>query len=407
MYSELARTSSDRPPWFHVAPVSDTPVPSVSIMPKSKTKQKQTPQQALKVKKMMSYRASQQLRAQGQNTDRKVRAPLAFGHKGKTPAQRGKFEYSHTEFISLVQDTNAFGTYEVKVNPGLATTFPWLAGIAVNFEFYRFKRITFRYVSVVGGATNGEFFICPEYDVNDAPPATMAAVYSTTGAKYGNVWLGHSMTLNPVASRQGVMSQWHKVRDGEVVGDNNGYDVATVYYGCAPTSGATASTVGKLEVSYDVEFFVPQTSLQHAPAASQTSEFLGPAAGTTIPTATSAQLPIEDLLTFSNGIGLSNVSPTQIEAIKGIYNIAVNLGAQIPGSGYANYTASIMKNNTVVQQILSTYNNDGPNTSNQTTQVSAMVQLEKGDNISVQVEALGDDAGNNRFRVLSGLVSPA
>jgi len=60
----------------------------------------------------------------------------------------------HREFIQNVNSSTTFVVSEFAINPGLISTFPWLASIASNFQEYNFKGLVFEFKSTSADALN-------------------------------------------------------------------------------------------------------------------------------------------------------------------------------------------------------------------------------------------------------------
>lgn len=62
----------------------------------------------------------------------------------------------HKEYLTEVLSSTAFAVQtQYSINPGLSTTFPWLAAIAQQYSEYRVKGMVFHYVPTSGNAVTG------------------------------------------------------------------------------------------------------------------------------------------------------------------------------------------------------------------------------------------------------------
>lgn len=52
----------------------------------------------------------------------------------------GSITLSHREYLGEIAGSTTFAATAFNVNPGLHTTFPWMAGIANSFESYKIDR---------------------------------------------------------------------------------------------------------------------------------------------------------------------------------------------------------------------------------------------------------------------------
>lgn len=221
-----------------------------------------------------------------QRGQEKKSAPLIKGTILKSIAPTMSNRVKHREFIGDIATDAGFTQSKLEINAGLPTCFPWLSGIAKNFEQYRFHKLKFVYAPVVPATYSGNTYIMPDYDTNDGPPTDVSDVLNTADAVSGPVWCEYVCEIDVKAAGMGLDRMRRKVRDGEVTGDMTSYDYGNLYSGSLGTA-VTAPIAGRLFVEYDVELFKPQMSLQHDPVASEntqgTSDFTGVPAGGTQP----------------------------------------------------------------------------------------------------------------------------
>lgn len=60
----------------------------------------------------------------------------------------------HREYICDISSSAAFSATRYSINPGLQTSFPWLAGTAQNFREYEFRGLVFEFKSTSANALN-------------------------------------------------------------------------------------------------------------------------------------------------------------------------------------------------------------------------------------------------------------
>lgn len=96
----------------------------------------------------------------------------------KIKMNSGSTVVQHRSFVSDVvcgATANAFTPLHFDINPGLITTFPWLAPIANNFEEYVIEGMVFEYRSTssdstgAGNTTLGQILMATEYNVAASP----------------------------------------------------------------------------------------------------------------------------------------------------------------------------------------------------------------------------------------------
>lgn len=177
------------------------------------------------------------------------------------------------------------------INPGLSGSFPWLSGMASNYQKFKFHYLRYFYSSAVSTATAGSAFLTLQYDYLDSAPTTLAQVATSDTSSIGPVWFGGAvnqekafdMSLNGDANVYidvdvtKFPSDWYFVRTaatginpssggtlGGVIpagltftqGSYSDVDAipGRIYYG---TSGVTGANPGYLYASYIVEFIEP------------------------------------------------------------------------------------------------------------------------------------------------------
>lgn len=178
-----------------------------------------------------------------------------------------RMKLRHSEFISTIDLNPDFTATKLEMNAGLAGCFPWLNRVAINFEHYKFNYVNLVYEPFVGSQQPGQAYVMFDYDCNDQPPLSIADVANTQDSVRGALWRGWKAPLDIKACTRGLDRML--VRDGDVTGDKNAYDMCNVFFGVFGNTGATVGTAGYLHIEYEIELIKPQMSLQHSPAASE------------------------------------------------------------------------------------------------------------------------------------------
>lgn len=178
----------------------------------------------------------------------------------------------YREYIGdiITGSAGAFTIQKFALNPGVATTFPWLSQIAVNFEQYIFKGMIFEFKSTSADALNstntalGVVIIATDYDAVDSPFVTKQQMEQQQFCSSGRQ---SSSLLHPIeCSRQQtpIVQLYVRGTPGFPSGsDPRLWDLGNTY---VATQGAQGSAVniGELWVSYEVEFFKPQFNVNPA-----------------------------------------------------------------------------------------------------------------------------------------------
>lgn len=159
------------------------------------------------------------------------------------------------EFISNIPATSQFSVQKYEVNPGDSTTFPWLSGIAPNFEKYRFHKLGFIFQTSQSTFVPGTVIMAPEFNVTDPLPTSKPQILEYSYAKRSAVWENFSVHLKT----EDVMNfkTYYTRVTAQVVNDLKLYDPL---YWIIGTDGLSEdlNIAGELWVEYDVEFTLPQ-----------------------------------------------------------------------------------------------------------------------------------------------------
>lgn len=159
----------------------------------------------------------------------------------------------HREYIADITGSTGFTTQVFRINPGVASTFPWLSNLAANFEKYRFRSLKFMFESSVATTTSGSVMLAIDLDVLDAPPATKAIMLQMQNVVRSNVW-------DPSASALPESVPELFVRTGAVPSgaDAKTYDAGQLIVGTV--GQADTSVIGEAWFEYDVELHTPQAT---------------------------------------------------------------------------------------------------------------------------------------------------
>lgn len=174
---------------------------------------------------------------------------------------RGSIRITHKEYVGTVTSTEGFSNSGVTLNPGLASSFPWLSTIAGNFEQYRWNGLIFNYVSTSGDALNstntalGKVVMATEYNAMDelyySIQQMMGSEFSNMGKPSDNIL--HAVECAP--HEQAVKLYWVRTGPAPSASDLRLYDHGVFQLA---TQGTQAETqVGDLWVTYDVTLFKP------------------------------------------------------------------------------------------------------------------------------------------------------
>jgi hypothetical protein len=169
----------------------------------------------------------------------------------------GRVRVRHREYLADVAGSVAFAATGFAINPGIATSFPWLSNIAVNFESYLFRALSFEYETQKSASTSGTIMMAVDFDAADAAPASKTALMTYHNAVRSAVWGECCYRSDMMDLRKFGVQRY--VRSGALAAnlDIKTYDVGNLFV--ATQGEADTSAIGELYVVYDVELITPQT----------------------------------------------------------------------------------------------------------------------------------------------------
>lgn len=242
--------------------------------------------------------------------------PFGMGAQNRSSGQRRIKRVQNDEFIAaVVSGAGASGaTYNntaYAVNPGNATTFPWLAGEAQQWEKYFFEYLEFYFEHDVSAfatpGTTGKVILSFDYDAADSPPTTKQQMLDTEPHADGmpNEDFGLQMNPRDLSGRTDL----HYVRLAGLPGgaDIRLYDVGNLNVATQGITGATTE-LGELHVRYSIVFEVPilESDGKVAPANNQVSWFQS--TGSEAAGATTVPVNMAFATATANGLGAVNTA---------------------------------------------------------------------------------------------------
>lgn len=216
-------------------------------------------------------------------------------------ASRAGTVITHREYLGDITGSVAFDLDKsLDINPGLASTFPWLSTQASGWEQYRFRKLDFEVVTRAPTTVTGGVYLAPDYDVLDADPNSELQISTYRDTVEDAAWKDQVCRLDP--SAMFPMGPRKYIRSGLVSSaDLKSYDAGRFYV--ATVGQADTSAVGKLWASYIIEFFVPQTDNLVAPAVRDFAQF-NLSTGQSITTNVATTAAYDE--TVTNAVGVVN-----------------------------------------------------------------------------------------------------
>lgn len=209
-------------------------------------------------------KAKRKVTAQAGSVNRLEAAPASLGRVRVNPpkaVQGMNAAGSRTvKFEEYVQDITAsatasqFKAQRFPVQPGLSTLFAWLADQAINYQEYRFKRISFRFESAQGSGVAGKIMFAFSPDAADPIPVNKQEMLEYGIKGKSDVWQEFEM---PVPTNEALGSKRY-IRSGTLAAnlDIKTYDIGALFV--ASSGVVTASLpLGELYVKYELELITP------------------------------------------------------------------------------------------------------------------------------------------------------
>jgi hypothetical protein len=202
-------------------------------------------------------------------------APVAIGktisHQGepniKSLGRAGDVIVIHREFISDLAASvtaGAFMALGIPINPGNSYMFPWLSGMASNFESYVFRTLKFFFETDASTSTPGSVLLAVDYDVSDALPADKREFMSFRGATRCPSWNNCVLSCDK--------EDLHKRKTyyvNNITGNTDGFVSDTVLNELrlddvgellvASSNSTSDAVLGELYVEYEVELLTPES----------------------------------------------------------------------------------------------------------------------------------------------------
>lgn len=166
----------------------------------------------------------------------------------------------HREFVGVVQSSADFASTSFKFQPGLLSTFPWLALIASRYTEWQPLGAVLSYVprvSPLSTEASGAVTLVAQYNVNlpdyTSDADAQNAMYAATGRPMDGLMMG--IECDPGQR----VTKTLKIRNGSVGSDPlTLYDLANLQV-CVSGCSSAGTDIGQVYISYEIEFLKPTT----------------------------------------------------------------------------------------------------------------------------------------------------
>jgi hypothetical protein len=226
----------------------------------------------------------------------------------------------HTELLTDVISSltpGGFSAQILPINPGNATSFPWLSTIAQCYDQWKPLGMIYCFISTSGdNATSqalGSVMLATDYDVTDPPYPNKAAYANSQYSKTGkpSVCYYHPIECDPGQRPVEVL----KVRSTASPSDNaQWYDLGNFQIASVGVP-ASLTTLGELYVTYEIALYkeqlptAPATTLfesQFAGTGASSSNYLGTARTSPVGNSLAVSFPTNSSFTIDTGLAIGS-----------------------------------------------------------------------------------------------------
>jgi len=176
----------------------------------------------------------------------------------------------HRELIGGIIGASPFTVTSDAIQPGLATSFPWLSTIATAFESYGFNSLSYLFCTSQSTATAGAVYAATDPDPLDEIPGSAGDFMDLDTACRGPAWdidLVYHVPSSVLHRMEGPAP--YLVRSGANAHDLSITDTGTLLIATQGSAAATGS-LGELYAEYDITFATP-----HFTGDAQSSDIVG------------------------------------------------------------------------------------------------------------------------------------
>jgi len=241
----------------------------------------------------------------------------------------------HREPLMPLIGSQAFNITTFSLNPGLATTFPWLSNQALGYESYKVNALHVQYRHTTNEFTGkGTIVIAPDYDAADSPPTSIVQAEQMADSVQGACTRDWTCILRPRGI--GILGPKRYTRSGALAAneDIKTYDIAQIHI-CTSGQADDTAEIGQLWIYYDITLSEPQPP--SVPNIFLSGSFYN---------ANGAGVLITDIL--GTGVSEGSLSVTTDGAN------SVHIDGVIPGYAYRIYAAVMAGTNTTQMTLTAT-----------------------------------------------------
>jgi len=183
-------------------------------------------------------------------------ATQQVGKGAQVQQSKDSIRVRHREFIGNVTGSVNFTVaLTFAVNPGIASSFPWLSGIAQNWETYRFRSLRLCSYTRTGSNVPGSILLAHDPDSSDDPPSSEQVMSTYESLVEDAPWKDMCLNVAKVGLKDIGPRKFIRTAALAANQDIKLYDSGNLF---VATVDGTAVAWSKLWVEYDVELYTPQ-----------------------------------------------------------------------------------------------------------------------------------------------------
>lgn len=186
-------------------------------------------------------------------------------------SDRGGFIVRHREYLRDVLSTEDFTLQAFDINPGLSQSFPWLSGVAENFEEYRMRGLVYEFkslssdavLSTASSSALGAVIMATSYNVLNP---SFANKMEMENYEYANSSKPSLSFLHPIECKRTwtpVSELFTRVNGVPSGGDQRLYDLGKFQIATVGQQ-VDGGVIGELWCTYEVELYKPKVGEEDA-----------------------------------------------------------------------------------------------------------------------------------------------
>jgi hypothetical protein len=146
-----------------------------------------------------------------------------------------------------------------RINPGLTLWGPWTAGVAQNFEEYRYTSLRVKYLPKSATNITADLIFTFVYDAKEEFFGTRAAQLNYAGTVTTNSWKELTLEFDTRQADKVTPARYVRGSDAPTGTDLRFYDPGYLVYSVGPNSIATGTSfLGEVWVEYELELMKPR-----------------------------------------------------------------------------------------------------------------------------------------------------